>query len=89
LVAGDDQSSPLILGEMPQHDHGHFLHFELACGQQSPVAGDDVVVGSDQDRVGPTPLLQGGRNLGDLLGGVGTRIGIPRNQPTDGPSFDL
>ena len=74
---------------MPKLDDGDLGHPQLASREQSGVPREYIVVGTHQDRVGPSELLHRRRHLRDLLGAVRAGIGDARNQPTDGPSFHL
>jgi hypothetical protein len=70
---------PLRLRQVAELDYWHFRHPQLASRKQPRVAGDYVVVSTDQDRVGPAKLPHGCRNLRDLFGRVRARVGDPGN----------
>jgi hypothetical protein len=53
------------------------------------VPRDDVIVGANQDRVGPAPFLHRCRNPRYLFAAVRARIVGPRNQAFDRPTLDL
>ena len=73
-VVGKDQRPALGFGQMVEHDHGHLVQAKgLRCHQPS-VPGDDHIVLADQDRVGETKLGDRCRDLGDLIGGMGSGV---------------
>jgi hypothetical protein len=49
----------------------------------------DDAVRSDQDRIGPAELGDGGSYLGNLLGRMGTRVARVRDEPVNWPGLDL
>src|ERR1035437_11178285 len=72
---------------MPKLDDGHLGHAQLASGKESRMAGEYVVVGAHQDRIGPPPLPNRLGDLGHLLRRVRARVGNPGNQPSNRPFF--
>jgi hypothetical protein len=87
LVIGDDQSAALGFREVPKLNDGDFGHPQLVRSEQSRVAREHIVVGTHQDRIGPTELPHGGRYLRDLLGRVRAGIGNSGDQPRNRPCF--
>jgi hypothetical protein len=53
------------------------------------MASDDVIVGANQNGIGPTPLADRSRDVGDLLSAVRARVVGPWNQTLDSPALDL
>jgi hypothetical protein len=53
------------------------------------VAGDDAARLVDQDRVGPAPLLDAGRNLGNLRFRMGPRVAGVGHQLVERPALYL
>jgi hypothetical protein len=56
LVVGDYESAPLGWREMAQDDDGDFFHAELPGREQTCVPRDNVIVGTNEDRVRPPPF---------------------------------
>jgi len=53
------------------------------------VAGNDVPIRADQNRVRSTPFFDGSGKLRDLFRAVRSRIGCSRYQSLDGPLLNL
>ncbi len=85
----DQNVSPFLrFGEMVEHDDGHFGEAQFASCLQPGVPGDYTGIAVDQDGVGEPELADAGRDLCDLLGGVGARIARIGNQPINRPSLN-
>ena len=74
---------------MAEDDDRYLFHPEFLSGKSPGMPCEDVVVGTHEDRVGPPPLANRSRNVGDLFAAVGSRVVGPGNQPFDGPAFNL
>ena len=88
MVVGDDQRAALRFGEVAEHQHGNFSHFQLAGGSESCVAGNDAVVGINENRIRPAELLNGCGNLVDLGSRVGAGVILERNEIAHRSLFD-
>ena len=71
-----------------QHDHRHLGQAELPRRGEPAVAGDDVAVLADQDRVGEAERADAAGDLGDLRVAVGAGIARVRHQPLERPVLD-
>ena len=61
---------------------------ELPRRRQPPMAGDDIAVLADQDRVGEAEGADAAGDLGDLRIAVGAGIAGVGNQPLDRPLLE-
>ena len=50
---------------------------------------DDIVLGTDQNRIREAELANGGGEVRDLFAAMSSRIVGLRDQPFDRPAFDL
>ena len=89
LVVGQDQRAALDVGEVCHWHDRHLDKPELACREQSSVAGDHVVAPVDQNRRTPTEFADAGGDLRHLGIRMLFRIARMRNQDVDGTIFDL
>jgi hypothetical protein len=89
LVVRYHQSAALRRRQMIQNDDRNFRHLKFSGGEKPCVPGDDIVVGSDEDRIGPAPFPNRSRDVGDLLSAVRAWIICPRHQALDRPTLDL
>ena len=87
LVVGDDVGSPLRLGPAGRDHHRDLGEPQPLGRQHAPVAGDDRSGLVDQDRHRPSPLPDRGRDLGDLLVGMGPGVARVRHQGRHGPAL--
>ena len=83
LVVGDHIGAALRLGQVRQPERQDALNPEELCCLDPAMAGDDLVLIADEDRVGETEALDASGDLLDLLLGVGASVfGVGRKFPT-------
>src|SRR6266852_5488277 len=74
LVVGDDIGPTLSCIEVGQAKRRNALYPEKLSSFDAAVPGDDLVIITDQDRVGETELLDAVGDLPDRLLGVGSGV---------------
>ena len=74
LVVGDHIGAALRLGQVRQPERRDALNPEELCCLDPAMAGDDLVLIADEDRVGETEALDASGDLLDLLLGVGASV---------------
>ncbi|GJD81227.1 hypothetical protein NBEOAGPD_4473 [Methylobacterium gregans] len=75
-VVGQHQRGALLLGQAGDPDARDAVEAEPARRGHAPVAGDDDAVVVREDRVGEAEALDRGRELRDLLVGMGARVAV-------------
>ena len=85
-VVSDQESHALRLGEMTESNGGYLVPSQLACGQESPVARNDLLLVIDQERNVEPKRLDALSDLANLFVGVNPGVSRVRFQGcrTDG-----
>ena len=86
-VVGDHIGPALGLREMVEFDRRNLEHAKLLGRGDASVAGHDLAVATDQDRVGESELADRRGDLRDLLCGMRPRIALVGRKLVD-PSID-
>src|SRR5271154_4073341 len=73
-VVGDQEGHALRLGEMTQPNSRYGVPPQLACGQKSPVARDDLLLVIDQERDVESKRLDALSDLANLFVAMNPRV---------------
>ena len=89
FVISNDQCPPLGFAEMRQHNHRHCRQAQPLGRHQAPVASDDDVVLTHQNRIDEPELGNAARDLADLFIRMRPRIAGVGDQAFKGILLDV
>jgi hypothetical protein len=79
----------LDLRQVLQHNHRNFAHALRTGRPEAPFTSNDPAVRPNENWIYEAEFPDRGGDLRHLLGGVGTGVGIARDQPVNRPALDL
>lgn len=88
LVVGEHIGTPLVGTQVRQFQRRDFQKAQALGGQDTAVAGDDLAVVTDEDRIGETEPLDAVGDLLDLPPGVRSRVAGVRFEKPHRHHFD-